>query len=756
MALNEFKQGTVIHSEGDPIGHLSLITSGEFETTFHGHTILFEKADVIGLCDLLADGHSHTYTAVSDANAYQYPYEDFSSLEALIRGNSDIAYAMVNSTCRQVKEYMQYMHKLKHEAESAHELATELYPKYERLCKQFAYTPKKLPGLSEIAHVSESALMDDWVCDYYVEICDLDPGTRKRFFFDHQGISIGFIRRCAEDMVMARQACTAYLEYVGNISKLFLNDEKHDLFSIISDLHINSTNIKGADAAIEELIEPLLGLLSEMSGIDQEDFQNRLDSYGEILASKRENQEVTDAPQSTGVSQNLLESLQTILKYSGCEDDVSNQFARDVQDYTELTDRISSDDDVYDLRKRLTRTFYDLYKLIFVKTLDDPDPPTVIKMFLNFGYVDPTLAGYDNAEYLFSIADSIKGYPEKGIYTICEWLSAIYYGDVEPSLSEFEMDYTTYLRDLRQSNSIDANEEARLLNDQKAKLFFEMDNAFPVVNRVTFGNPTKFCPLFADHNIVRGLENILVTAEDIKKYLDDIRKIDFSAYYRETSYQNPKLGVPNELVNVEVLPNIIMMPNLGLRGSMWQEIEGRKRTTPARMFLPIFLEGDLKALVIRLTGEFRWEMCKRVQGSRWNDLSDPSLTSIFCDYLQFYMNNRNLSMQTMLAIRNEVSSARNNYKTVFVSNYSVWILNESTGSARLNNVAITILMTFCPFAEHIREYLANNLRYNEALTRFRAKQTKRVQHMTRVVQKVKQTGKPVPDELLDELEYSKR
>jgi len=189
---------------------------------------------------------------------------------------------------------------------------------------------------------------------------------------------------------------------------------------------------------------------------------------------------------------------------------------------------------------------------------------------------------------------------------------------------------------------------------------------------------------------------------------------------------------------------------------MWQEIEGRKRTTPARMFLPIFLEGDLKALVIRLTGEFRWEMCKRVQGSRWNDLSDPSLTSIFCDYLQFYMNNRNLSMQTMLAIRNEVSSARNNYKTVFVSNYSVWILNESTGSARLNNVAITILMTFCPFAEHIREYLANNLRYNEALTRFRAKQTKRVQHMTRVVQKVKQTGKPVPDELLDELEYSKR
>jgi len=124
--------------------------------------------------------------------------------------------------------------------------------------------------------------------------------------------------------------------------------------------------------------------------------------------------------------------------------------------------------------------------------------------------------------------------------------------------------------------------------------------------------------------------------------------------------------------------------------------------------------------------------------------------------LQFYQNNRELSMETMLDIRNEISSARNNYKTVFVSNYQVWLLNESTGSARLNSIAIRILMTFCPFAAPIREYLAKNLRYTEALNRFRSKQTKRAQHLNRVIQKVRSSGRQPPQELLDELEYVKR
>ena len=62
-----------------------------------------------------------------------------------------------------------------------------------------------------------------------------------------------------------------------------------------------------------------------------------------------------------------------------------------------------------------------------------------------------------------------------------------------------------------------------------------------------------------------------------------------------------------------------------VRGVMWQEIEGRKRTTPSRMMLSLFQMEDLNNILVRLTGEYRWEMCKRIQGARWN-------LSIWCTF----------------------------------------------------------------------------------------------------------------------------
>ena len=745
-----------MHRRGEPLDQLSIIATGEVEATLDGHTFTLGKTDVIGLCDLFPQSHSRTYTAVSDVTVYQYPCDGIGAADALLRGNADIGYLMVSSLCRQVADLLQFMSRLKHEAQSAYELVNELYPKYERLCKLYGFASKKLPGLPDITIFPESLSFEDWLCDYYMELRDLNPGAHKNFFYSNPGISSGFIRRCADDTVRVAEACHALYEYIKSISQLLLDSGGLDLFSVISELHVGSVNIKGADEAVEALIEPLTWLLSDLTGVDHDYFQARLDAYGDELSAKRASQVVADAPVIEGMSQNLKDSLETILKYSDCPEELCNKFTRCVRAYTDLPDRISSDDEAYDLRKDLTSMFYEIYQHVFVKSLSDPTPPTVIKMFLNFGYVDPALAGYENADYLYSVADSVKGDPSMGVYTICEWLTAIYNGEVEPSLSEFDMDYPAFVRDLKRTQKLDDGDVARLLANQDRKLRYEMENAFPVVNRITFGNPSKFCPLFADHNLLRRIGDILVTPQQIKDALDYIRGIDFSAFYRSTSYSNHKIGVPNETVSVEIMPNFILMPNIGVRGSMWQEVEGRVRTTASRMFMPMFLDNDVKTLVMRMTGEFRWEICKRVQGARWNDVTDPSLTSLYSDYLQFYMNNRSISMPTMLDIRNELSSARNNFKTVFVSNYVVWLQNESNGSARLNSIATTVLMTFCPFAAPIREKLANNMRYAEPLSRYRARQSRRVQHLNKLIQRLRQQGKQPPQELLDELEHAKR
>jgi hypothetical protein len=378
-------------------------------------------------------------------------------------------------------------------------------------------------------------------------------------------------------------------------------------------------------------------------------------------------------------------------------------------------------------------------------------------MFLNFGYVDAELAGHDNADFLCSIADSLKGDPELGVYTVREWLTAIYNGQKEPNRNEFDTDYGEHVHQLKVQGKIDAKEETRLAADCEGKLRFEIENVFPIVNKLTFGRISIYSPLFADHTVMRKLDMSLVTPAKIRQMLDEIRAIDHSAYYRDTLYSNPKCGVTNETIHLEILPDIVLMPNVGVRGVMWQEIEGRKRSTPARMFVPIFLETDLKALIIRLTGEFRWEMCKRIQGMRWNDVTNPSLTSEYCDYLQFYKNNKELSLEVRESIKLQLIRARNNYKMVFVADYAEWLLYESNGSPRLNKTALKMMITYCPFVPAIRERLQQNPRYTQLLNIFNNKKKQRVQLLTRIIHKVAQTtGKEAPQELLDELEFAQK
>jgi CRP-like cAMP-binding protein len=760
MALSSLSQGSVIYKEGDSLSNLALITNGSVEAVINGRPFRFAKGDMIGLCDLSTGKHSHTYTAISDANVFSHACESFAGLDALLRDNADVANLMVNSMLRHISETMQYRAALKKESDRAYELLLDIYRQYAELCASYKLTSKKLHGMSGVAQFSEQDPVERWADDYYTEIKGLDPAIRREMFYNKPGISSSFLRASAEDIHKVYQACKVYREYVKKLSVFFLKEDEHDLFALISDLHFKTINIKGADAAVQALMTRLTGLLSGMTGIDSAYYMKRLTSYKETLSGKRGigEQAAEAAPAAdSGIKQNLSDSLDIILNYSECPEDLCERFARSVRDYTNLFDsRGGVDPEARRLRMDLTVMFYEVYQKVFIKSLNDPAISTIIKMFLNFGYVDATLAGLENADHLYSIADSIKGDPSIGVYTLHEWLTAIQKGEKEPSRSESDLDYDEHIREMKKDGKIDAKDEVRLLGDLNEKLRFELENVFPIINKITFGRISTYCPLFADHNIQRKLEASLVTPSALKQLLDEILAIDPGAYCREISYTNQKLDIANEYLHVEVLPDIILMPNVGTRGSLWQEIEGKNRRTPARMFMSMFLDVELKAMVIRLTGEFRWEMCKRVQGIRWNDIANPSLTGDYCGYLQFYKGNRELSAEIKESIRDELASARNNYKAVFVSNYSSWLLYESVGAARLNKLVRDILLTYCPFSPAVREELIKNPRYTEILNRYNMKQKQRVQRMMNLIQRVSRMTKDIPRELQDELEYVKR
>ena len=261
---------------------------------------------------------------------------------------------------------------------------------------------------------------------------------------------------------------------------------------------------------------------------------------------------------------------------------------------------------------------------------------------------------------------------------------------------------------------------------------------------------TTFVPFFSGQTLTKPLEKSLLNFDIIHKTLGVIRAVDYSLFYRQTVYTAPELGLDKAFIQVEVLPDVILMPVIGSRAAMWQEITGAKRTTPGRFLLPIGQEEELTGILIKVCAEFRWELCKRIQGARWNDLTERSLTSDYVDYIDTYRKNRDLSQEAKERIKSAMAKHRNSYKEMFVADYATYIQYESSGALRHNKVVRSILFNYCPFSKIIREgAIATNPQYTQLIERYNHKTAHDIHLFEIATGRIEKGGHDVPKELLD-------
>ena len=469
---------------------------------------------------------------------------------------------------------------------------------------------------------------------------------------------------------------------------------------------------------------------------------NENDAMNAEDTSETEGMSVNDAPAD------LSNSREMIFDYAQLAKEHKAHLSELLDKYTALSDRGDSSDDSRKLRRELTAYFYELYKVIFFKSVEaDARIPNEVMMFLYFGYIDDKLAGEENAKLLYSMAQNIGIDESFRVFPLYQWLRLIYIGKKDPSVNEFSLDYVAYLRQEKRQGNITAEDEARLLRNGKKRVEFEIDNMFKSANRMMTARVTTFCPFFSDQNVYKPLEQILLNFEVLNKTVDVVKMIDYSLFYRETVYANPGIGIQKEVIQVEVLPDVILMPCVGERSAMWQEIAGAKRTTPARFCLPIFEAEELTKIIIKLCGEFRWELCRRIQGARWNDLTERSLTSDYCDYMDTYKRSRELSQEAKEKIKGSLVKHRNSSKEMFVEDYIQYISFESQSALRLNKVSRQVLFTYCPFSKAIRTALGSNPQYQKLIEIYNNKNG-HTRHLYSIsLDRIKKAGQEVPQEL---------
>jgi len=755
MTGNILKKGETIYSAGQPVTALHIITKGKVQAAYPGGSYTLGEGDVIGICEICSEVYLMDYTALEDTAVMTYPLNSIDALEKVQQSHTAMSKLILLSLFRQLNNVMRLIIPAEAACDNLYQELLSDYEHYTTLCSRYRVQPRTL-NLSEVNGYLGAETPEAWLGDYYLGLQHAYVGEASRHLRQETGLTMGILIRGSRDFQQAFASLEEQYQYRRQIASFYFNESGEDLFERLTSMYLRlGKNCE--DAA--PLCNTILRIIKEYgrdTSVNQETAAPRIRNFREIISTGAD----AEAPEKTSTADTaampeLSDSLTTILEFAGPELGIGSSFRKHVIAYKALEDKKSTEETASTLRRLLTVEFNTLYAAIFERSLQTEAIPVPVRMFLYFGYVDEELAGTDNCVTLYHLANNMEDHSGFGVYTFYDWLRAIYDGRKSPSRNEFDEDFFDNINKQKAAGKLTEAQAAAMKNDPLLKVRFEMENLFASANKITSGRIITFCPLFAADNVMKDLKASYITVSQISKTLEMIKGVDYSVFYRESLDLENSGVMGKELIHLEFLPDVILMPNAGVRGVMWQEIEGKKRNSPSRMIFSIFHMEDINATMVRLAGEFRWEMCKRIQGSRWNDVSEHSLTSDYFDYIQFYRKNYELTNEAKEKIKNSLQRSRNSFKEMFVRDYTTWIFFEGTGSPRLNKVARRLLLTYCPFPASLSRTLEQNPIFTEMLAHQNVVRNQRLHHIDMFIQKLRSSGIAVPQTLETERDFTK-
>lgn len=755
MEIVKFQQGQVIARKNDKANYWYLVQEGTVIQKFEFSEVKLEKNAIIGILE--KDIFMCDYEAGEDTVLAAFFCGDSTDLKNILTGQEKIRNIFLRAAIEQRHQLLCLYSDLNNKARQFHMFVESIYNDYRTFCNKYkieiqSFSRKEHFNPLEMQHKAEP-----WEVNNSVSIVKNYLQEYLQLMKKDDSLTVGVIMEAVAQMrrfTLGIGEMEAYLSYNKDI---LLSESRNDLFALFFDLSIKTYAKKYDIEPIVKDIE-LIAKVAERLNIYNPRMYNRRYSefknydYDSIFSEGTEGDRLGGSVRKE-IDITKEDCLTHILDYAGYADSEAESIVEMIEEYRRIPDKMSLDKQIHTLRKKLTAVFYEIYQKVFMRGIKDESTLTpILDMFLNFGFMDVGFVGEEHAKALYELSAHLDICHSEHIFTIYQWLKSIYEGKKDPSKNEFDLDYKAYLLDMQKNGRMTADQVAACQDDREKMVEFEIKNMFTSVNKLTYGKITTFCPILSDSELINVIEKMLVTADKLENAMNSIRTVDYSVFYREVLFSDIDRGLNSERVMKEVLPDIILMPNAGSRVIMWQETSGVKSDTPGRFMFPIFTTLDVDTMMLEVMGAFRWEMCRKIQGVHWNDIRDKSLTSEYCDYLQFYRKNRELSADTKEKIKSALTRSKNSFKEVFVRDYVNWILFESKGSFRLNKITRDIMTRYCPFVKAVRNELRPNPLYQASITKFEADTTKKLQRYQAIYNKyVKADGKnpePLKENLL--------
>lgn len=760
-SMNSISGGTVLYEKGDPVDSIGLLVKGRVEAVAGGICTVFGSGNFLGVCDVGRGTHAFTYTAKDDAVIYVLPVKALESVEKLLKMKPEYCGLLVTSLNFFIIELNKRLDQLKQENDSLFEFMQQKFMLCSETGKNCGINVETKIPLEKIMRYSQDEIELSDKTEYYLQCGTLSIDVQKKYFSGSAYIAFFHYKEQCQIIATLLEACDFYGQYMYKYFRSLIMDED-SLFNTIGKLALSLAE-KGnrnslIDSAVDEIVEKINdteAFLIEKAGMDIDLDRERMEKLYFALLSGESVEEELEELEDMGIEY-LYNSLEQITEYAPVHLKVKSEFTENVEKFISLSDKFDKTPEVSALRKQITAGFFEIYEAIMYRSFEDRDVPLSVRLFLEFGFVSEKLLSEEELKAIMSLKP-VKYGEEDGcrVYSMRQWLKAVYDGVKETSKNEYDLDYEAYLRQLAKENKIDKKDIPRELADKEKRMHFECQNMFRYADRVVSGNISSFVPILCSEGIYNNIRNAYLTEEKINQAAAKVEKVDYSIFYRDRLSSYEKIDVAKATVIDRITPDVILFPVYGKNCVMWQDITGKKRSSKGRLFMPVLFEKELDGEMVRLLAGFRWEKCRTDMGNRWNDYRYPSLTSEYTDYLQFYRKNSELSQERKTKIRAQLQQCNNRHKEVFTKDYMDWILRESRGAMKLSRVARTILFTYCPFSNEIFKGIEGQTVYAEAAKKYIRENRAARKNIDMLIHKFEKEGMEIPEEVQNTSEYLK-
>lgn len=748
MEILNIKKGQMIAKRKSKVKEWYLIQEGTVIQKLGFAETALKKNAIVGILE--TDWFICDYVAGEDLTLAVIPCKNADDLKRILAANERYRSIFLHTAIEQRHKMFALYADLQVRVQQFHVFAQTMYHDYQAFCEQMQLDEQPFQQIDYLKMLEMQHKLEPWEINNSVSLVTKFLKDYLHLMERDESMSVGVIMEASAQMHRAVQGIEEMVKYLNYHKDILFAETENDLCYLYFDLAVRAAKRQLDITAIKKGIAYLVGFIRKFKLYDQNLVEQRVQKLETYDFGNVQSVEVAQ-----GMDVVSEDCLKHILEYALVSKEEMDDICKKVETYRNLPDMMSTDTGAYQLRKQLAVIFYDVYFKVFMQAVKNESTMTpIIEMFLNFGFMDVQMAGEENAKDLYNLTGRLRQFQSEHVYTIFEWLKNIYNGKKEPSKNEFDLDYPAYLLEQRKSGDLTEAQVKALQSDQKAKVRFEIQNMFASANRITCGKVTTFCPILNEYDLINSIEKMAVTVDRLEAALNQIRMVDFSAFYREVNFTSPGLEImTHEKIMLEVLPDMILMPNAGTRSMMWQETADKRRDTPARFLFPIFTAADVEGMMVEAVGRFRWEMCRKIQGVRWNDVREKSLTSEYCDYIQFYRKNHDLSVDAKEKLKTAIVRAKNNYREVFVKDYENWVKYECNGSFRLNKVAREILIQYCPFTKKIRDSLKSNPVFQNAFAKIERENGKKRQRINALYDKYQKAGGEITPLMKDNLMF---